>query len=88
MTSDPTLKAQVQLILNQLLEENLLPFALRVGKITKTEDAFTVHFYDSRIRTAEVPLIKGQILTDAIRSAVVDRVHKMSGPLRATGNGR
>ena len=84
MTQDLTLEGQVQKVLNQILAEELIPFALNVGKITKAEDAYTVHFYDSRIRTARVPLVKGQILAEAVRSAVLDRVRKMSGPLAAT----
>jgi len=88
MTRDPTLESQVQLVLNQILAEELIPFALNVGKITKSEDSYTIHFYDSRIRTAKVNLIQGQTLADAVRSAVLDRVKKMSGPLTASHKAR
>ena len=52
MTPDLTLEGQVQVILNEMLAEELVPFALNVGKITKAETHYTIHFYDSRIRTA------------------------------------
>ena len=81
MTSDHTLEGQVQAVLNEMRGEELLPFALNVGKITKSSDKYTVHFYDSRIRTAEIPLTKGQMLRDTIRSSVLARVAKMSDPL-------
>ena len=81
MTNDPTLEGQVQGVLNEMLGEKLLPFALNVGKITKGNDKYTVHFYDSRMRTAEICLTKGQMLRDSIRSSVLARVAKMSGPL-------
>lgn len=81
---DPTLQSQVQLILNDLLAEGLIPFALSVGTITKAEDLYTVHFYDSRIITARVPLRRGHALAEAVRTAVLDRVSKMSGPFTTT----
>ena len=81
MTHDPTLEGQVQCVLNELFGEKLIPFALNVGKITKGPDKYTVHFYDSRIRTAEVHMVRNQSLRDAIRSSVLARVAKMSGPL-------
>jgi hypothetical protein len=56
---------------------------LNVGKISKADDSYTIHFYDSRIRTAKVHLIKGQSLAGMVRSAVLERVAKMSGPLTA-----
>jgi hypothetical protein len=83
MTQDLTLEGQIQRILNNLLGEGLIPFALNVGKITRKTDEYTIHFYDSRIRVAVVPLVDGEPLDDLVRSAVVARVRKMSGPLAA-----
>jgi hypothetical protein len=84
MIKDPTLEAQVQAVLNGLLSDGAIPFALNVGKITKAESNYTIHFYDSRIRTAKVQLIRGQSLSEAVRSTVLARVAKMSGPLPAS----
>ena len=81
MTPDLTLEGQVQVILNEMLAEELVPFALNVGKITKAETHYTIHFYDSRIRTAQVDLVKGQSLAEMVRTAVLYRVGKISGPL-------
>ena len=82
MTLDLTLEGQVQRILNNLLTEGLLPFKLDVGKITKENDEYHIYFYNSRIHMAVVPLMDGFPLDDLIRSAVLARVRKMSGPSR------
>ena len=81
MTRDLTLEGQVQVILNEMLAAELVPFALNVGKITKAETHYTIHFYDSRMRTAQVDLVKGQSLAEMVRTAVLYRVGKISGPL-------
>jgi hypothetical protein len=81
MPSDLTLEGQVQAVLDEMLTEKLIPFALHVGKITKAENHYTIHFYDSRIATAEVELVKGQSLEQTVRTAVLARVANMSGPL-------
>lgn len=83
MPRDPlSLEAEAQQVLNELLAEKLIPFPLNVGKITKASAEYTIHFYDSRIHSARVPLIGGQSFRDLVRSAVLDRVEKMSGPLK------
>lgn len=83
MPRDPlTLEAEAQQVLDELWSEKLIPFALNVGKITKAPAEYTIHFYDSRIRTARVPLTKGHSFRDMVRAAVLDRVAKMSGPLK------
>ena len=83
MPRDPlTLEAEAQQVLDELWNEKLIPFKLSVGKITKAPSEYTIHFYDSRIRTAIVPLTKGASFRDMVRSAVLARVDKMSGPLK------
>lgn len=77
-----TIEAEAQQVLDELLTEKLLPFALNVGKITKGIGEYTIHFYDSRIHSAHVPLTEGHSFRDLVRSAVVARVEKMSGPLK------
>jgi hypothetical protein len=77
-----TIEAEAQQVLDELLTEELIPFGLSVGKITKASGEYTIHFYDSRIHTAPVPLTKGHSFRDLVRSAVLARVEKMSGPLK------
>jgi hypothetical protein len=77
-----TIEAEAQQVLDELLGEELIPFALRVGKITKASGEYTIHFHDSRIRTALVPLTPGLSFRDMVRNAVIARVAKISGPLK------
>jgi hypothetical protein len=75
-------KAIAQNALDELWNEQLIPFALTIGKITQGSDEYMLHFHDSRIRTASVPIIKGDTFSKVmVRSAVLDRVARMSGPL-------
>jgi hypothetical protein len=87
MPSDPlALTTEAQQVLDDLWREKLIPFALRVGKITKASSAYTIHFHDSRIRTALVSLTEGQSFRDMVREAVLTRVGEMSGPLKGWGS--
>jgi hypothetical protein len=82
MTPDPpTSESEVQQVLDELWEEKLLPFALTIGKLTKDADTHTIHFHDSRIRTANIPFTEHQSFKDMVRAAVLQRVGRMSGPL-------
>jgi hypothetical protein len=72
-----TVEAEAQQVLDELWSEKLIPFALKVGKITKAPAEYTIHFYDSRLRTTRVPLTKGHSFKDMVRSAVLARVAKM-----------
>ena len=74
-------KAEAQTVLDQLWSEQLIPFPLNVGKITDEALGHTIHFHDSRIRTAHVPVRAGQQFVEGVRIAVLERVAKMSGPL-------
>jgi hypothetical protein len=79
MTYDPrTIESEVQQVLDELWKERRLPFALTVGKLTKEHDGYTIHFHDSRIYTAYVPLIEGLSVRDMVRAAVLDRVARMT----------
>lgn len=80
MTS-PQLAQEVQVVLDQLWSEGAIPFALSLGKVTKATDEYTLTFNDSRMRSANVPLLPNIAFTDMIRSAVLARVGKLSGPL-------
>jgi hypothetical protein len=76
-----TIEAEAQQVLDELWSERLIPIRLNVGKITKAVDEYTLHFYDSRIRTASVPLTAGKSFRDLVRTAVLARITLMSGPL-------
>ena len=78
----PTIETEAQKVLDELWSEKLLPFSLTVGRIAKTTDAYTIHFYDSRLRTVRVPLTERGVFRETVRSAVLTRVTKMSGPLK------
>lgn len=80
-------KANVQKVLNELWNERLIPFPLTVGKLTKQNDQYTIHFHDSRISTAQILVTDGHPFSDLVREAVLDRVAKMSGPLHLKAAG-
>ena len=75
-------KAEAQQVVDQLWDEQLVPFPLNVGEVTKDPPCDTLHFQDSRIRTAVVCLEEGQAFPEGVKDAVLDRVTKMSGPLK------
>jgi hypothetical protein len=83
MSSALTLETEAQQVLDELWAEDLIPFALNVGKLTKGMGEYTLHFHDSRIRTALIPLNEWQSFREMVREAVLARVAKMSGPLTA-----
>lgn len=74
-----SLEAEAQEVLDELWSEKLLPFALHVGKITKAITEYTIHFHDSRIHTARIPLTVDQSFREMVRSAVLARVGEISG---------
>ena len=78
-----TLEAEAQQVLDELWSERAIPFALHVGELTKGMGEYTIHFHDSRIRTALIPLMKQTSFKDMVREAVLARVAQMSGPLKA-----
>jgi hypothetical protein len=78
-----TLETEAQHVLDELWKEKLIPFQLNVGRLSKEEASgkYTIHFHDSRIRTALVNCTQGQSWAEVVRAAVTDRVTRMSGPL-------
>jgi hypothetical protein len=83
MTKNPlSVEAEVQLVLDDLWNEKLVPFALSVGKVTKDASEYTIHFHDARMRTVSVPLNRDHSFRDMVRTAVLARVAKLSGPLK------
>jgi hypothetical protein len=81
MALDP-LKLEAQQALNELWKEQLVPFKLTIGKIiAENSSEYTLHFFDSRLRSVSVPWQAGQSFKDQVRAAVKERVARLSGPL-------
>lgn len=81
MALDP-LKLEAQHALDEMWKEKLVPFMLTVGKIVAEDPSqYTIHFFDSRLRSVSVPWQAGQSFKDQVRTAVKERVAKLSGPL-------
>ena len=78
-------EADAQQVLDELLRQGLLPFALRVGElIYKQPSRYKVRFHDSRIRSVKFSWAEGESFTEIFRAATLNRVAKMSGPLQRT----
>ena len=81
MTLDP-LKLEAQQALDEMWLEKLVPFKLTVGKIVAEDSSeYTLHFFDSRLRSVSVSCSADQSFKDQVRAAVKKRVAKLSGPL-------
>ena len=78
-----TLEAEAQQVLDELWSEKAIPFALHVGELSKGMGKYTIHFHDSPIHTARIPLTMQKSFRDMVREAVLARVAQMSGPLKA-----
>ena len=75
------LETEAQAVLDELWREKLIPFALNVGKITEHSGHHTIHFHDSRIYTADIPLGADQSWGDRVRAAVLARVAELRDTL-------
>ena len=75
-------KIEAQQALDQLYKDDLIPFELSAHKLepTGTKEC-NVRFHDSRLHSVHVSWPKGKRFKDAFRTAVVDRVKRLSGPL-------
>ena len=76
-----SIEAEAQQVLDELWNEELIPFPLSVGKVIKVSDEYTIHFHDARMRTVDVQSDKDHSFKDAVRAAVLARVAKLIGPL-------
>jgi hypothetical protein len=81
------LEAEAQQVLDELWSEKLIPFALKVVKISKAPGEYTIHFFGSRIRTVRIARTGRRSFGDLVRSAVLARVtRKMSKSLNWSSN--
>jgi hypothetical protein len=77
------LKLEAQQTLDELLNEQLVPFKLYAGEvIPESSGGYTIRFHDSRIRSVTFTMGAGQSFKEAVRAATLDQVTRMSGPLR------
>jgi hypothetical protein len=74
--------AATQQVLDELLSEKLIPFALTAyGVNTNGRGEYIVPFNDSRIHSCRFSWKEGEDFKEAVRAAVLERVNRMSGPL-------
>jgi hypothetical protein len=77
-----SLKLEAQQAVNELWKEQLVPFKLTVGKIVSDDSSgYTLHFFDSRLRSVSVSCSAVQSFKDQVLAAVKERVARLSGPL-------
>ena len=77
------MKLRVQETLDELFNETLLPFELTAHHVNAEHGEYVVPFYDSRIHSIRFSWKDDGRLKELVRAAVLDRVSKMSGPLKA-----
>lgn len=74
--------AATQQVLDALLSEKLIPFALTAyDVITNGQGEYVVPFRDSRIHSCRFFWKEGEDFKQVVRAAVLERVNRMSGPL-------
>jgi hypothetical protein len=85
MSTDP-LKLTAQDVLDELMEEHELPFKLEAHQVVTEGDAqYIIRFHDSRLHSITVnwnPDAAEQSFKEIVRAAVLDRVSRLSGPLK------
>ena len=78
-----TMKSGVQETLDDLLSKNLIPFKLTAYRVnTNGLGEYVVPFNDSRIHSFRFSWKGGGNFNEVVRAAVLERVHRMSGPLK------
>ncbi|MEP6911617.1 MAG: hypothetical protein ABI923_02620 [bacterium] len=83
-TDTQNIKVRVQETLGELFNERLLPFELTAYHVNaEGAGEYVVLFYDSRIHSIKFSSKDDGRLKEVVRAAVLDRVDKMSGPLKA-----
>lgn len=83
-TDMENIKLRVQETLDELFVERLIPFELTAYKVnTEGPGEYVVAFYDSRIHSIKFSWKGDGRFGEVVRAAVLDRVDKISGPLKA-----
>jgi hypothetical protein len=77
------LKLEAQGVLGELFNEKVMSFRLTAAKIESVGgEEYIVRFHDSRLHSVDVSWPAGESFKDRFRAAMLDRVSRMSGPLR------
>ena len=77
------LKLEAQGVLGELFNEEAMPFRLTAAKIESVGgEEYIVRFHGSRLHSVDVSWPAGESFKDGFRAAMLDRVSRMSGPLR------
>ena len=80
--------AATQQVLDELLSEKLIPFALiAYGVNTNGQGEYVVRFNDSRMRSCRFFWKEGENFKEVVRAAVLERVNRISGPLHMKSAG-
>jgi hypothetical protein len=88
-TDAESMRLGVQETLDELFSERLIPFELTAYKVNADGlGEYIVPFYDSRLRSVRFSWKEGASFKAAVRAAVLERVNKMSGPLKCFGIAR
>lgn len=76
------IKLRVQVTLDELSSEHLIPFKLTAQRVNADGPGkYVVPFYDSRIHSFEFSWADGGTsFKEVVRAAVLDRVKSMDGP--------
>ena len=75
--------ADTQQVLDELLSQELIPFALTAYSVnTNGRGEYVVPFNDSRIHSFRFSWKEGENFKEVVRAAVLERVNRISGPLR------
>ena len=83
-TETDNLQLSAQQTLDELFAESLIPFKLSAWAIESLgSEEYIVRFHDSRLCSVDVSWHQGQSFKELVRVAVLDRVSRISGPLRS-----
>ena len=78
----PEQKAEAQQTLDELFSERLLPFKLSAQRVESLGyEEYIVRFNDTRLPSVDVSWRVGQCFKDVFRTAVLERVTRLNGPL-------
>jgi hypothetical protein len=77
------LKTEAQIVLDELFHEEVIPFRLTAAKIESVGgEEYIVRFHDSQLHSVDVSWPSSEPFKDRFRAAMLDRVSRISGPLR------
>jgi hypothetical protein len=84
MLIESDLTSRTQSVLDDLWAEKLIPFQLTAHKVESVGlEEYIVRFCDSRMHSVNLSWKNLHSFEDAIRVAVLDRVARLTGPLKA-----